>query len=63
MYRSKDYDPDNGDWYWVKFNPDGTVAHAPAAMGGMQLSGKVKSCIGCHSGAEGKDMVFANDKQ
>lgn len=26
MYRSKDYDPDNHDWYWVKYEPDGRIS-------------------------------------
>ncbi|VAX38810.1 hypothetical protein MNBD_PLANCTO02-1236 [hydrothermal vent metagenome] len=61
MYRNKGYDPQNGDWYWVKYNPDGSVANAPQEKGGMRLAGKVKGCIQCHSGAEGKDYFFAND--
>ena len=63
MYRNTGYNPKNGDWYWVKYNPDGSVANAPAEKGGMPLAGKVKGCINCHSGAEGNDFVFANDKK
>jgi len=58
MYRSKDYDPDNNDWYWVKYQPDGTVAK----MKDMKLAGKVDGCIQCHSSAKGGDYVFANDE-
>ena len=62
MYRSKGYDPEHGDWYWVKYMPDGTVAKAPLEKGSMRLAGKVKGCIMCHSGADGKDFAFLNDK-
>jgi hypothetical protein len=57
MYRANGYDPEHHDWYWVKYNPDGTVA----TKGDKQLAGKVKGCIACHSGADGDDFSFAND--
>lgn len=61
MYRAKGYDPDHNDWYWVKYNPDGSVAKAPPEMGSMSLAGKVKGCIMCHEGADGDDYAFIND--
>ncbi len=61
MYRAKGYDPEHNDWYWVKYNPDGTVAKAPPAMGSMPLAGKVQGCIKCHSSADGDDFTFVND--
>jgi len=61
MYRVKGYNADAGDWYWVKYNADGTVANAPPDKGGMRLSGRVKGCIDCHSGAGGGDFAFIND--
>ena len=63
MYRSKDFNPDAGDWYWVKFNPNGTVAKAPLDKGSMPLAGKVKGCITCHGAADGKDFAFVNDEK
>lgn len=63
MYRPvKGYDPDHNDWYWVKYNPDGTVARTPATEGSTPIAGKVKGCIDCHSSAKGGDYYFANDK-
>ena len=62
MYRSAGYDPTHGDWYYVKYNPDGTVAKTPPEKGSMRIAGKFRSCIECHSSAEGNDFVFANDK-
>lgn len=62
MYRVKGFDPKNGDWYWVKYMPDGSVARTPADKGSKPIAGRFASCIDCHNGAEGKDFVFANDK-
>ena len=62
MYRSKGFNPEAGDWYWVKYNPDGSVAVAPPEMGSMRLAGKPMGCIKCHSdGAAGNDFAFFND--
>lgn len=57
IYRSTGFDPEHGDWYWAKFNPDGSVAR----VGETRLAGKVQSCIDCHAGAAGGDFVFLND--
>ncbi len=64
MYRRKGYDPDNKDWFWVKFKPNGDLHVNPK---GMKLAGKVakgmpKGCIACHGGAPGGDMVFNHDR-
>jgi len=48
MYKIKGYNPAAGDWFWVKYNPDGTAAAA----------GKVKACIDCHSAKKDNDYVF-----
>lgn len=57
MYRTKDYAPETGDWYWIKYEPDGRVSK----MNNMPVSGRVGMCIDCHRGAGGNDYVFAND--
>jgi hypothetical protein len=57
MKRVEDYDPDNNDWYWVKYGPDGSVAQHED----MQVVGKVQSCIACHARARGDDYIFTND--
>ena len=60
MYRvKKGYDPENNDWYWVKYLPDGKVAKTDD---GMPIAGKVKSCIECHASAAGDDYIFTNDE-
>ena len=63
MQRLKGYDPDNHDWFWVKYAPDGKVLTNPK---GMPLAGRVakgmpKGCIACHKKAEGGDYLFVND--
>lgn len=62
--REAGYDPENGDWFWAKYKPNGELDKNPK---GMQLAGRVakgkpEGCIACHSGAPGKDMVFLHDR-
>ncbi len=66
MYRTRGangqpWDPENRDWYYVKYTPTGQVAFSPPEMGSKRLAGRVQSCIDCHSGAGAKDFVFLND--
>lgn len=66
MYRTRGangqpWDPENRDWYYVKYTPTGQVASSPPEMGSKRLAGRVQSCIDCHSGAGAKDFVFLND--
>jgi len=63
MEKRRGYDPDNGDWFWVKYGPDGKVLKNPK---GMKLAGRVakgmnKGCIACHRNARGNDFIFYND--
>ena len=62
MYKTKGYNPEAGDWYWVKYMPDGTVAAMDAPKGKMAIAGKAKGYIECHTGAEGNDFAFFNDR-
>jgi len=61
MQRSKGYDPENGDWYYAKYMPDGKIAKTPPEMKSMPIAGKFKMCIQCHAGADGNDFAFFND--
>ncbi len=63
MKKIQGYDPENADWFWVKFDPKGGVMKNPK---GMYLAGRVakgmpKGCIACHSDADGNDFLFIND--
>jgi hypothetical protein len=49
--RAAGYDPEHGDWFWGRFEKDGTPTHA----GGASL------CIDCHDEAGGDDYSFLND--
>lgn len=61
MYKTAGYNPKAGDWYWVKYNTDGTVASKSTPKGAMRLSGRVGGCIDCHGDAGGGDFAFFND--
>lgn len=43
MYKVTGYNPDGGDWFWAKYQADGSV----------DAAGRVASCAGCHLGIEG----------
>ncbi len=50
MYkREAGYDPEDGDWFWAKYNPDGTVQKNPAgvALAGRVAKGAPHGCIAC----------------
>lgn len=62
--REAGYDPEARNWFWVKYNPDGTLSKNPH---GLQLAGRISrnpedACIGCHQFAPGNDYVFLNDR-
>ncbi|MFC6489312.1 cytochrome P460 family protein [Nitratireductor sp. GCM10026969] len=57
--REEGYAPDSGNWFWVKFMPDGAVATTPD---GANMAGRIAPCIGCHQPAEGGDFVFSHDR-
>lgn len=62
--RETGFDADNKDWFWAKYNPDGSVQQNPAKMSlaGRVAKGADKGCIACHMGAAGGDYVFGNDR-
>lgn len=64
MFKRSGYDPENKNWFWVKYKPDGSLHTNPK---GMKLAGKVakgmpQGCIACHQSASGGDYVFAHDR-
>lgn len=63
VQREPGYDPENDNWYWGKYLPDGSLDVNPA---GAQLAGRVAKgaetgCIACHLAAEDADYLFSND--
>ncbi len=62
--REEEYDPDNFNWFWVKYKANGDIDSNPK---GMALAGRVAKgmdtgCIACHQGAGATEMVFAYDE-
>ncbi|MCK5916663.1 MAG: cytochrome P460 family protein [Deltaproteobacteria bacterium] len=51
MYKIKGYNPGDGDWFWVKYLPNGNAAK----------SGKPAGCIGCHGTRANNDFVVVHD--
>lgn len=62
--RERGYDPDNANWFWAKYKPDGSLATNPKDMklAGRVAKGADKGCIACHSSAPGSDFVYNNDR-
>ncbi|MFQ5413552.1 MAG: cytochrome P460 family protein [Phycisphaerae bacterium] len=63
MEKRRGYDPEDADWFWVKYGPSGDILTNPK---GMKLAGRVakgmpKGCIACHRNAAGGDFLFVND--
>ncbi len=50
MAKVKGYDPENGDWYWAMFDPEGKVLK----------EGSPGGCISCHAGMRSNDFVIIN---
>lgn len=42
MYSAEGYDPEHNDYFWAKYEADGTV----------EAAGRVESCISCHTDGE-----------
>jgi hypothetical protein len=48
MYKQKGYNAEAGDWFWLKYGPDGSI----------QGEGKVGACIACHAAVKSNDWLF-----
>ena len=48
MHKVDGFNPDVGDWFWLRTDPDGMV----------EMEGLVDGCIGCHTGAADFDYVW-----
>ncbi|MDH3688491.1 MAG: hypothetical protein OEU36_03275 [Gammaproteobacteria bacterium] len=59
MYkREQGYDPDNGDWFWVRAGGDNELS----VRGGHKMAGKMEqACMACHRAAPGGDFKFLSD--
>jgi hypothetical protein len=64
VQREEGYDPDNNNWFWAKYLPDGSL---DTNAKGVKLAGRVAKglnagCISCHKAAKDNDYFFTNDK-
>jgi len=48
MAKVEGVDPDNGDWFWAVYTPEGKE----------EASGSLRGCIGCHEGMAENDYVI-----
>lgn len=48
MYRRTGYNPEGGDWYWLKYAPDKTIL----------AEGKIDGCINCHRAVQNNEWMF-----
>ena len=51
MYKIKGFNPKDGDWFWVKYTPQGKA----------EKSGKPKGCIGCHGTRVKNDFILVHE--
>lgn len=51
MYKLNDYNPEDGDWFWVKYSPEGKVDKA----------GKPAGCVGCHGTRAQNDFILVHE--
>lgn len=51
MYKVKGYNPDAGDWFWVKYSLDGKA----------DKFGKPKGCIRCHGVKASNDFITVHE--
>lgn len=57
--REEGYDSANQDWFYAKYNPDGTPQKNKK---GKSMIGRVPKCTGCHQSAPGDDYVYSYDR-
>ena len=62
--REKGYNPKHGNWFFVKYLADGSLASDPndVHVAGRVGMGKMKGCIPCHEAAPGGDYLFNHDR-
>lgn len=51
MYKVPGYNPKAGDWFWVKYSPDGKASKF----------GKPKGCVGCHGTRAANDFILVHE--
>jgi len=52
MYKVKGYNPEGGDWFYVRYKPKN---------GKAKPYGKPKGCVSCHSANSDNDYIFVHE--
>ncbi len=55
MYKAPGFNPDHNDWFFAKYQPDGSVAETPD---GKPQAGRVPGCQACHAARKTNDYLF-----
>lgn len=63
MYRLVGFDPEHGNWFWVKYAPDGKPVTAEKDGATITLAGKVTECIECHSTSSSSIQYIMNNTE
>ncbi len=50
MTKVEGFNPDAGDWFWAKYQPDGSI----------DAEGAVTGCISCHAGMSQNDYIIVH---
>lgn len=53
MYKVQGYNPDDGDWFWAKYDTEGKASPY----------GKPEGCIGCHGTRAANDFILVHEFQ
>jgi hypothetical protein len=65
--RESGYDNDNQNWFWAKYNPDGSLFSKKFDARVVQMAGRIwkgetfeqnRGCLYCHRSAGGGDYIF-----
>lgn len=57
MYKVQGYNPENADWWFAKFMPDGSLDEMPD---GTAMEGRVPGCTNCHGSVRDNDFIFTS---
>jgi len=60
MKKVPGFNPSAGDWFWVKFAPDGKPMTMEKGGMKMTLAGKVPGCIACHGARSSNDYIYTS---
>lgn len=63
MQKVDGFNPEDADWFFVKFSPDGSIDSNDAGtpLAGAIGKGGAMGCIPCHGSAAGGDYLYSND--